>query len=330
MIADWHFYALAIPAVILLGLSKGGFAGMGALSLPLLAFAIDPVRAAAITLPILIAQDVVSVWAFRRTVDWRLIGWMLPGSVIGIWLGYAFAASVSPVVVMAAVGIISILFGTYRLWVDAHAVPRDAARWPEGMGSLFGIVSGFTSQIAHAGQPPFQLWVLPRNLPRDVLVGTTAIYFAATNWLKVPAYVALGQFSRANLLTSAALLPLALVSTLAGVWLVRRVSPERFYTAIYWLMILVGAALVWEATISRPNSTNADSSATGRSALAASAEVRMSVVSAARSVIIVGSGRARGRESVPQDSIRSARPAFQSVHAAHPASAAETRSAPYG
>jgi uncharacterized membrane protein YfcA len=247
MISDWHFYALAVPAVILLGLSKGGFAGMGALSLPLLAFAIDPVRAAAITLPILIAQDLVSVWAFRRTVDWRLIGWMLPGSVLGISLGYGFAASVSPVAVMAAVGLISILFGAYRLWAAARAVPRDAARWPEWVGSLFGVASGFTSQIAHAGQPPFQLWVLPRNLSRDLLVGTTAIYFAATNWLKVPAYIALGQFSRANLLTSAALLPLALVSTLAGVWLVRRVAPERFYTAIYWLMILVGLALVWEA-----------------------------------------------------------------------------------
>jgi uncharacterized protein len=63
----------------------------------------------------------------------------------------------------------------------------------------------------------------------------------------VPAYLALGQFSRANLLTSAALLPLALASTLAGVWLVRRIDAARFYTAIYVLMILVGAALIWEA-----------------------------------------------------------------------------------
>ncbi len=247
MITDWNFYALAIPAVILLGLSKGGFAGMGALSLPMLAFAVDPVRAAAILLPILIAQDAVGVWAFRRSVDWRLIGWMLPGSMLGIWLGYVFAASMSPVAVMAAVGLVSILFGAHRLWVARHPAPRVAGRWPEWMGSVFGLVSGFTSQIAHAGAPPFQLWVLPRNLPRDVLVGTTALYFAATNWLKVPAYFALGQFTRANLLTAGALLPLALGSTLAGVWLVRRVAPERFYTAIYWLMIAVGVALLWEA-----------------------------------------------------------------------------------
>jgi uncharacterized membrane protein YfcA len=247
MILDWHFYALAIPAVILLGLAKGGFAGMGALSLPLLAFAIDPVRAAAITLPVLIVQDVVGVWAFRRTVDWRLLGWMLPGAVVGILLGYGFAASVSPLAVMAAIGAISVLFGCYRLWAARHPGERAAALWPEWIGSLFGVASGFTSQIAHAGQPPFQLWVLPRNLPRDLLVGTTAIFFAAVNWIKVPAYIALGQFTRENLLISATLLPLALISTVAGVALVRRVSPERFYTAIYVLMIAVGAGLIWEA-----------------------------------------------------------------------------------
>ncbi|MBO9714145.1 sulfite exporter TauE/SafE family protein [Sphingomonas sp.] len=247
MIVDPVFYAVAVPAVALTGLAKGGFTGVGALSLPAIAFVINPVQAAAILLPILVVQDVVGVWAFRRTVDWALLGWMLPGAAVGVGLGYGFAASVTPAAVMATVGVISILFGAYRLWADRHAMPRDTARMPEWVGLVFGVGSGFTSQVAHAGQPPFQLWVLPRNLPRDVLVGTTAIFFAATNWIKVPAYAALGQFTAANLLTSAALLPVALVSTFAGVWLVRKVPAERFYTAIYWLMIMVGAGLIWEA-----------------------------------------------------------------------------------
>jgi uncharacterized membrane protein YfcA len=246
MLADWHFWALAIPAVILLGLAKGGFAGMGALSLPLLALVTDPVRAAAIMLPLLIAQDVVGVWAFRRSVDWTVLAWMLPGAVVGIVLGYVFAASVSPDAVMAAVGAISILFGAYRLWAERHALP-EARHSPGWVGTIAGVASGFTSQIAHAGGPPFQLWVLPRRLARDVLVGTTAIFFAVVNWIKVPAYLALGQFTRDNLLLAAALMPVAILSTIAGVWLVRRISAERFYTAIYWLMIVVGVKLVWDA-----------------------------------------------------------------------------------
>lgn len=245
MIVDPYFYALAVPAVMLLGLAKGGFSGMGALSLPMLALAVDPVRAAAILLPILIVQDVVGIWAFRRTIDWRVIAWMLPGAGIGIMLAYGFASVVQPSAVLAVVGGISIAFGLWRLWTERRGVPA-ARPSPGWVGTLFGVASGFTSQIAHAGQPPFQLWVLPRQLPRDMLVGTTALFFGAVNWLKVPAYLALGQFTPANLATSAALLPVAIAATFAGVWLVRRVSAQRFYTAIYVLMIAVGVKLVWD------------------------------------------------------------------------------------
>jgi uncharacterized membrane protein YfcA len=248
VIVDPFFYVLAVPAVMLLGLAKGGFSGMGALSLPMLALAIDPVRAAAILLPILIVQDVVGIWAFRRTIDWRVIGWMLPGAGMGIALGYGFASTVRPSAVLAVVGAISVAFGLWRLRIERRGMPV-ATRSPGWVGTLFGVASGFTSQVAHAGQPPFQLWVLPRQLPRDVLVGTTALFFGAVNWLKVPAYLALGQFTRANLTTSAALLPVAVASTIAGVWLVRRVSANRFYTAIYVLMIAMGVKLVWDGVM---------------------------------------------------------------------------------
>jgi uncharacterized membrane protein YfcA len=40
------------------------------------------------------------------------------------------------------------------------------------------------------------------------------------------------------------LIPLAVVSTWAGVWLVRRTSHERFYKIIYVLMVMVGLKLV--------------------------------------------------------------------------------------
>ncbi|PTQ12809.1 hypothetical protein CLG96_01285 [Sphingomonas oleivorans] len=247
MPTDPLFYLAAIPAVILLGLGKGGFVGMGSLGLPLLALAISPVEAAAILLPILIVQDVVGVWAFRHAWDKHVLAVMLPGSLVGVVLGYLFAAQVSAAAVMAVLGVISILFAIQRLWQrrgGSVAVSRHAPGW---VGMLLGVGSGFTSQIAHAGAPPFQMYVLPRHLPRDTLVGTTAIFFATTNWLKVPAYMALGQFTKAHLLATAALLPVAIVSTFAGVRLVRRVSPDRFYTAIYWLMILVGAKLLWDA-----------------------------------------------------------------------------------
>ena len=72
LITDPIFYLAAIPAVILVGLAKGGFAGLGLIAIPLMALVVSPVKAAALMLPILIVQDMVSVWAYRREFDLRL------------------------------------------------------------------------------------------------------------------------------------------------------------------------------------------------------------------------------------------------------------------
>lgn len=215
--------------------------------MPLLALAISPVEAAAIVLPILIAQDIVGVWSFRKSWDGHVIAVMLPGALVGIGLGYAFAASLSERWVLGALGVISIVFSLQRLWIERGGREVLPQKLPDWIGLLCGVGTGLTSQIAHAGGPPFQIWVMPRQLPRDVLVGTTAIFFAAVNLIKVPAYVALGQFTAPHLIATAALMPVAIVSTFAGVWLVRSVPAERFYTLIYGFTALLGLKLLWNA-----------------------------------------------------------------------------------
>jgi uncharacterized membrane protein YfcA len=246
VITDPLFYAAAIPAVILLGLAKGGFSGLGLLSLPLMALVVSPVQAAAITLPILIVQDVVSVWAYRHSWDRRNVVILLLGAISGILMGYLLAARVSDAAVELAVGVISIAFAIRRLVLERRSAEPKAAPADVPRGIFWGWVTGFTSMIAHAGGPPFQIYVMPQRLPRDVFVGTGAIVFALINWIKVPPYLALGQFTAGNLATAGVLFPVAIASTWAGVLLVRRVSGEHFYTAVYALLVLVGGKLVYD------------------------------------------------------------------------------------
>lgn len=241
------FYAFAIAAVILIGLAKGGFSGLGALGVPLMTIGTgDPVRAAAILLPILIAQDAVGVTAFRKTWDSSVLAVTLPGAILGVLLGYLLAAKVSSDAVMTALGAVTLLFAAYRLAAMRGQTVEAPAKSSAAMGSLFGIAAGFTSQIAHAGGPPFQMWIMPKNLGRDVLVGTTAVFFAILNLIKVPAYFALGQFTWANAMVTVTLLPVAVFASLAGVKLVRRVPMERFYMIMYVLMVVAGAQLLWD------------------------------------------------------------------------------------
>lgn len=246
LLADPFTITLACLAVIIVGLAKGGFSGIGALSAPLLALALPPATAAAVLLPVLLVQDVVSVWAFRKTWNGWIIAWMLPGALLGVVLASLYSAAVNEAQLMLALGLITFGFGAYRLWVERGGRIVAASNSPGWVGSLFGVGLGVTSQIAHAGGPAFQIWVTPRRLEHETYVGTSSITFAVVNWMKVPSYLVLGTLNRETLTAAALLLPLAVLSTLAGVWLIRRLDAARFYTIIYWLMIGLGAKLVWD------------------------------------------------------------------------------------
>lgn len=245
---DWAFWSAALAGVTILGLAKGGFAGLGVLGVPIMALGMSPVLAAAILLPILLVQDVFSVKTFGAHRDDAVLKRMVPGACLGIIAGWALARFVSVPAVETAVGVIAFGFGVQRIVAERRGVP---ARIRGGLGGAvegvaMGAAAGFTSQIAHAGGPPFQMHVLPRKLPRDVFIGTSSVFFALINWLKVPAYWALGAFTPNNLWLAAALMPVALLSTWAGTVLVRRVDGPRFYAIMHVLMILVGGKLAWD------------------------------------------------------------------------------------
>ncbi|WP_068071796.1 sulfite exporter TauE/SafE family protein [Novosphingobium lentum] len=247
LLSDPFTLAVCVLAVIVVGMAKGGFSGLGALATPLVALALPPTTAAAVLLPILIVQDVVSVWSFRHSWDRWIVAWMLPGAAVGVFIGWSFAASVDEKSLMAALGAITLGFGLYRLWVERGGRIVAASNSPGWVGALFGMATGFTSQLAHAGGPPFQMWVTPRRLPHLTYAGTNAILFAAINWLKLPSYLALGVMTREVLVAAAMLLPLAIASTLLSVRIIRRLDPARFYVIIYGLMVLLGGKLVWDA-----------------------------------------------------------------------------------
>lgn len=239
------FYAAAVPAVILVGLSKGGFAGLGALSLPLLALVSPPIRAAAIMLPILIVQDMVSVWFYRHDFDRRVVAILLGGSLIGIAAGALFAAHVSNAAVLLIVGLIAAGFVLFT-WLRRGAQAQEAQPARLAPGIFWGACLGFTSFIANAGGPPLQVYVLPLRLKPQTYAGVSTMVFAAVNLIKFAAFFALGQVSFENFAVSASLFPVAIVATFVGVWLVRRVQAGFFYKFVYAMTFVIGLKLIWD------------------------------------------------------------------------------------
>lgn len=241
---DLLFYPIVTVAVIILGLSKGGFAGVGMISTPMLALVVGPVAAAGFIFPILIIQDIIAVVLYRHTFDRQILAAMIPGAALGVCLAYAFASTVPGWAVEIVLGIVSFAFSLRQLKTQLQSRSQPGHVHSTLLGVLSGVGSGFTSMIAHAGTPPFQFYVMPRKLDRDMYVGTSVLFFAATNLMKAPAFLALGQLSSSQLRTTLLFFPLAMASSWLGVRLVRRIDVRKFNVVITLILLGVSIALV--------------------------------------------------------------------------------------
>jgi uncharacterized membrane protein YfcA len=245
LISDPFFYAVAIPAILLVGVSKGGFGGgVGLIGTPMLALVTTPTQAAAILLPILCAMDIVGVVAYRSSWDPVNVRILVPGSVFGILLGTATFRFLDEDLIRLLIGALALAF-VLRYWL-ARTPAAEPAAPGRRRGIFWAAISGFTSFVAHAGGPPLSVYLLPQRMDKTLFVGTTVIYFAFVNYLKLVPYSLLGQFSGENLLSSLLLSPLAPAGMWLGIRLHRRIDEQLFYQTVYVMLAAIGLKLVYD------------------------------------------------------------------------------------
>lgn len=244
LITDPYFYAVTVPAVLLLGISKSGFgAGFGSLAVPMMALAVSVPEAAAILMPILLVMDLLGMAAFRKDFDLPLLKFLLPFGVLGIAIGAVLFKLLNAHTVAAIVGAFTLLFLAQRVLFPPKP---DSAPPPRWLGAILTTTSGFTSFIAHAGGPPINAYVIPLKLSPLKFTATMAFFFFVVNLCKWIPYGWLGLLDMRNMATSLVLLPLAPVGVWVGVRLARRISPVLFYRFIYTGMFLTGVKLLWD------------------------------------------------------------------------------------
>ena len=238
--------AMATLSVALVGFAKGGLGGaMAIMGMATLSLVVPPVQAAAILLPILLMMDVVSLLSWWREWDVRVIKIMLPGALVGIAIGWATAAMVSDGVIRLIVGGIALIF-VVRWATSGKAARAEAKPHNPRAAAFWSTISGYTSFVAHAGGPPYQIYAVPLRLPPRIYTGTSVAVFSIVNAVKVIPYFALGLFGADNLATSAVLMPVAILATLAGVAVVKRMSAEVFYPIMYAMLCLISIKLIWD------------------------------------------------------------------------------------
>lgn len=245
IITDPWFYAAAIPAVFLTGLSKSGFAtGIGALSVPLLALVIPVPQAAAVMMPLLLLADLIGLRLFRRDFDKKLLRFFLPFGLLGVVIGTLLFKLMSAHLVAGCVGVFTLLFLAQRLFFPPKENAKPPPRW---VGAILVTLSGFTSFIAHAGNPPMNAYALPLKLKPVVFAATMAYFYFVINLSKWIPYAYLGLLDLRNFWTAFFLMPFAGLGVWAGRVMSQRISPKMFYRLIYCGMFLSGSKLLWDA-----------------------------------------------------------------------------------
>lgn len=250
MLSDPLFYLVAIPAVLISSISKGGLGGgLGVLSVPLMSLVIPPTQAAAIMLPILCVIDLFAIRSFKGTFDKENLKTLIPAALFGIVIGTLFFNKLSTAHIKVLVGVISIAFASNWIYQTVFGRSQKAKPASTLRGLIYGSVAGFTSFNVHAGGPPINMYLLPQKMNKTLFVGTTVIFFTVVNYTKLIPYAFLGLLDFSNLKASLVLMVLAPIGVKMGVWAHHKLADNWFYWICYIALFVTGAKLTYEGAL---------------------------------------------------------------------------------
>ena len=255
-VAPWLYYTGVGLAVLITGISKSGFGGgVGILAIPLMAIAVDnPTHAIGITLPLLIACDLLSNLHYLKAYDWKRLSWMIPGACVGVLLGTFILIKLldghAPKDVARAM---NLLIGVMCLAVVLMQVWRWAGREIPTLpshplsGASVGLIAGCVSTINHSAGPILQVYMLQEKLEKRIFVGTLVMYTLVMNSLKVPTYCYLGFINAQTLRDSIWFIPLIPLGTVAGAWMNKKMNDRVFNLVMYVATAITAAYMIYKS-----------------------------------------------------------------------------------
>ena len=243
---DLYFYIFASLGVFVFGLSKGGVPGpIAMLAVPVMSFAMSPLQAAGILLPLLIIMDFSAIYLYWKKWINSILKIIIPASIVGILFGTFTFQYTNENQIRVMVGVISIIFVLVSFIQKSDFLLRPTKL----KGYFWSSVAGYTSFLIHAGNPPMNFYTLPLKLDKISFIGTMTFAFLVINVVKLIPYYYVGLLAPSNLLVSLILLPLAFVSVLIGFFLQKKIPEKLFFNIVYVLLFLSGCKLIYDGLI---------------------------------------------------------------------------------
>ena len=244
---DLWFFAIAGPAVIFAGISKGGFgSGAAFASASILALVVDPGLALGVMLPLLMLIDVASLRPYWGRWHLREALLIIAGGLPGVALGAALYHVASPDLLRLLIGGVSLGFVIWQVSLKRGWLRIGAKPMPDSAGIFAGVAVGFTSFVSHAGGPPAAVFLLSRKLSKTGYQATSVLIFWAINIAKFIPYAFLGMFTLETAQANLVLAPFALTGAWLGVRAHHMVPERAFFALTYVLLSVTGLKLIWD------------------------------------------------------------------------------------
>ena len=243
---DPVFLAFASFGVFVFGISKGGVPGpIAMLAVPVMSFAMSPLQAAGILLPLLIIMDFSALYLYWKKWINKILKIIIPASIVGILFGTYTFKYTNEDQIRLMVGIISIIFVLVSFVQKNNLLLKPTKL----KGYFWSSIAGYTSFLIHAGNPPMNFYTLPLKLDKISFIGTMTMAFLVINVVKLIPYYYVGLLAPANLIVSLILLPLAFISVLIGYFIQKRIPEKIFFNVIYILLFLSGLKLIYDGIV---------------------------------------------------------------------------------
>ncbi len=255
------YIIVTLLAFVLTGVSKGGFGGVGALSIPLMMMVAPHDLALGMWLPLLILCDIFTIRSYPKEWTLRPILLLTPWMVAGLVLGWLILrqlgenhSDTAGAIVKVAVGCLAVFFVglevVRRVIVAQNRKHADDPPWRPNWGtaSPFGIAAGISTMLAHSAGAITTIYLLAQRMDKRSFVGTQGRFYFVFNTLKVP-FFALPMFglnfiNAETLKLSLWLVPLGPLSVWLGSAMNRSIPQRIFNDVIYALLALSGIYLI--------------------------------------------------------------------------------------
>jgi uncharacterized membrane protein YfcA len=188
-----------------------------------------------LTVGISLLTSAVVVHGARRELERRLVLTLLPGALAGLLIGARILAVADATLLKIVTGT---LVAGYAMSLLLGFQPRfGAGGWA---ATLAGAASGTLATATGLSGPPVVILFTALGLTKDAFRVSIAAYFVVLNLAGFAILLASGTIGDGDVVTTAALTPPALLGTLAGNRLVRRLSAAGFRRLTLSMLLLTG------------------------------------------------------------------------------------------